>query len=430
MRYAPPYGTPDDSPYINGNPSTGTQGSIPPAEAFENPMRELVNLINLSGGFTPTAADLQQIAKAIQAGKINYSIDTGTADAMIATLLPAPPVYTVGMRIWVRKIGATNATTTPTLNVNGLGPKTIIKRNTTAVGIADLQANGLYEFVYDGVGFRIMSLLLSDVAYLANTFGGIPSNTLVHKAITPGTTLTPTWTVPPGVTRAFVRLWGGGGAGGGHQGGNGHGGSGGGGGGYAEKTVTGLIPGTVINLTIGHGGIGPTGGSNGQDGGTTIFGFGPTLRAFGGKGGLWGSTGTFFPTLTGTIGQNPDNQTSIGEGGDVVMYGGRGQQGGIAWNSQVYGIGGIGGGAPNGGSGGMTTTSGGQIGDTPGGGGGGAGGGTAGSTRGGDGGGGAMIIQWNDPPQVSGLFAALSSEQSERDAYEREANSEDQNEKE
>ena len=46
-----------NAPYINGNPTTGTMGSIPPAASIENPQREIVNFITDSG-LTPTDADL------------------------------------------------------------------------------------------------------------------------------------------------------------------------------------------------------------------------------------------------------------------------------------------------------------------------------------------------------------------------------------
>ena len=47
MQYNPPYGVSDpNAPYINGNPSTGTMGSIPPAASIEYPQREIVNFIS------------------------------------------------------------------------------------------------------------------------------------------------------------------------------------------------------------------------------------------------------------------------------------------------------------------------------------------------------------------------------------------------
>ena len=78
MKYEQPYGVSDpNAPYINGNPSTGTMGSIPPAASIENPQREVVEVINRANSrgykdFTDTLcapatdADLQQLRKAIE----------------------------------------------------------------------------------------------------------------------------------------------------------------------------------------------------------------------------------------------------------------------------------------------------------------------------------------------------------------------------
>ncbi|WP_430470087.1 hypothetical protein [Thalassospira lucentensis] len=60
-----------DRPYVNPNPANGIEGSIPPAEAIEQPMREIVHAITYFLG-TPeiplpaSGEDLQQLRKAIQ----------------------------------------------------------------------------------------------------------------------------------------------------------------------------------------------------------------------------------------------------------------------------------------------------------------------------------------------------------------------------
>ena len=78
MKYNQPFDQTDpNAPYQNGNPATGTDGSIPPAESIEFPQREIVNVISwaFSHGYVdstgalcaaPTNADLEQLRKAIQ----------------------------------------------------------------------------------------------------------------------------------------------------------------------------------------------------------------------------------------------------------------------------------------------------------------------------------------------------------------------------
>jgi hypothetical protein len=77
MKYVQPYGISDpNAPYINGNPTTGTMGSIPPAASIEHDMREIVAVIQYAADHglidfnnavcqNPSEADLQQLLKAI-----------------------------------------------------------------------------------------------------------------------------------------------------------------------------------------------------------------------------------------------------------------------------------------------------------------------------------------------------------------------------
>ncbi len=85
MKYQPPFkeqlldpinGIHNDdpeAPYINGDPRTGQNGSIPPAASFEHHQRELVHLIDFSGQ-EPDHTDLEQVRKAIR-WMINHLID-------------------------------------------------------------------------------------------------------------------------------------------------------------------------------------------------------------------------------------------------------------------------------------------------------------------------------------------------------------------
>jgi hypothetical protein len=125
MQYNQPYGVSDpNAPYINGNPSTGTQGSIPPAASIEYPQREIANLI-ADGGFTPSNGDLRQMGRSLQSGHIWYGVDTGVKNALQANLSPAPLTYYDGMFVW---IVANNTNDGPcTLQLNGL-PATVIQR--------------------------------------------------------------------------------------------------------------------------------------------------------------------------------------------------------------------------------------------------------------------------------------------------------------
>lgn len=69
MKYVPPLGAVDpEAPYVDANPDAGTEGSPVGAKVFEQPQREIVNLI-LALGLTPTEDNVTQLATALAAGK-------------------------------------------------------------------------------------------------------------------------------------------------------------------------------------------------------------------------------------------------------------------------------------------------------------------------------------------------------------------------
>lgn len=184
-----------------------------------------------------------------------------------------------------------------------------------------------------------------------------------------------TFTVPAGVSRVEVELWGGGS---GSFASTSSAASGGGsGGGYARKRITGLTPGQVVAVTVGAGGLaGTTSGGLPTAGGTSSFG--GYVSATGGS--LNGSASFSNP-------QNGAIPGGSGVGGDVNMTGSSGQ---IGYSS----VGGMGGGAPMGGM--QTSGSTGNGGVFPGGGASGAGTGATANTpyNGGAGAGGLVVVRW------------------------------------
>lgn len=202
-----------------------------------------------------------------------------------------------------------------------------------------------------------------------------------------------TFTVPAGVTRIFVKMWGAGG-GNGRQGGWSYGAAGGGGG--HTRGLISVTPGESLTVRVGVGGMTVVfgssfggGGGAGQNadlsyggqggGGTYLFrSTTPLLIAGGGGGGgssrAWdGNVGGAGGGLTGQRGESPyDGKANFGGGGGTQTAGGASvgtagslYQGGVA-NTNSYGGGG--GGGYYGGGGGAYSES-----NTMGGGGGGSG---------------------------------------------------------
>ncbi len=65
MQYTQPYGNVNpNASYVNGNPATGTPGSIIPGAAIEATQREIINCIT-QAGLAPDPANLTQLWQAI-----------------------------------------------------------------------------------------------------------------------------------------------------------------------------------------------------------------------------------------------------------------------------------------------------------------------------------------------------------------------------
>jgi hypothetical protein len=153
---------------VDGNPSTGVEGSIPSAKSFEQPQRELSNLL-AGTGLTGSDADLTQILQAVSKG-IYLGTFTGTANALTATVpgSVAIPVLLEGMTFH-GYIGASPNTAAANLTLSGFtnapGSKPIRRKDgTSALAAGDLQAGTLMSFRYDGTSFRVVGMVASDIA--------------------------------------------------------------------------------------------------------------------------------------------------------------------------------------------------------------------------------------------------------------------------
>lgn len=80
-----------------------------------------------------------------------YAVATGSANAYLATLIPALSAYAEGVSLRL-KINAAN-TGASTVNVNGLGAKSIKKSNGNAVSAGNLKAGVIYTLAFDGTSF-------------------------------------------------------------------------------------------------------------------------------------------------------------------------------------------------------------------------------------------------------------------------------------
>jgi hypothetical protein len=105
----------------------------------------------------------------------------GPADAYTLTLNAGYAAYFQGM-YFAAEINTLN-TGASTVDVNGLGVKSIVDVSGSALGAGDLQAGGIYEFRYDGTNFQIMgesaggSLIVRNMEIRADIVTATPPTT-------------------------------------------------------------------------------------------------------------------------------------------------------------------------------------------------------------------------------------------------------------
>lgn len=84
-----------------------------------------------------------------------FAIDGGSNDTYVITLSPAPSGYSTGLVIIFR--ANTANTGAASLNINGLGAKTIVKRVSTTLANGDIAALQFCMVVYNGTNFVLIN---------------------------------------------------------------------------------------------------------------------------------------------------------------------------------------------------------------------------------------------------------------------------------
>lgn len=273
MKYVQPYGISDlDAPYINGDPSQGRAGSIPPAAAFEHPMREIVHMISKCK-LTPTDLDLYQLLKSIRTNYVNWTLDTGTTNNLICVFDPVLEAYNNGLVVRI-KVAHTN--TGPSQIDCGPGFRNIVRIDGSPLAPGDMPLGGIAVLCYVDNEFQLLNPNIA--AAIEHAVGAITGTTgqagptgatqyitVQYNGIqgiqawaAPGTF---DWTVPDGVLRCWLRLWAGGGPGVEWEqdglfikGGDG---------GYVEGIFN-LVPKTLMRVTVGAGATPPVASTTGN----------------------------------------------------------------------------------------------------------------------------------------------------------------------
>jgi len=265
-------------------------------------------------------AYVEKPALDVQSGKWGYAVAGGTANALTATLVPAPSAYTPGMVISL-KVGSNNSGPA-TINFNGLGVKPVVRGDGSALQKDDLVAGQIASLMYDGAAWQIDGLKT----------GQMPPRNMTAYSV-PGTY---TFVVPDGVYKVYGICIGGGGGAGGlgiTSSGSSRPAGAGGAGGFSEGWFD-VLPEQEVVITVGAGGAGGAGvsnttpntyGQNGSTGGTSSIG--GIMSATGGQSGS--------ATVAG------GGSGGLGVGGQINGYGGMGGDGGGHRTPHVGAAGGV-----------------------------------------------------------------------------------------
>lgn len=107
------------------------------------------------GYLSGVTSGIQPQLNAIRTGSAIYAVSTGSPNAYVVTLSPAPNSYSAGM---VVNFNANFANTgTATINVNGLGAKTILKFFNMNLISNDIVVGKVVTLIYDGTNFQMQS---------------------------------------------------------------------------------------------------------------------------------------------------------------------------------------------------------------------------------------------------------------------------------
>lgn len=236
---------------------------------------------------TKINTDLDQVDALFDAGPVLKKTKGGTGTASPALVAGA-------------NIGITNSWPNQTIAFSGTLPVASGGTNATATPTAGAVAYGTgsaYAFSASGTAGQVLTSSGSS----APTWG---TPTVVSQPnCTVYTSGTNTFTVPTGITKIMVEVWGGGG-------GAAIGQFGGGGGGYSKGILT-VTPGNTITATVGAGGTGGQAyGNDGVAGGTSTF---SSLSATGGAG-----TTASFGSGNGGVGSGGSILNLRGSKGNTV----------------------------------------------------------------------------------------------------------------
>jgi len=145
-----------------GDASTNTASSVDgEAVEFSGTAGKTLKRAILTASVVKMASGVKSAATQTDVAAPGFCLDAGTTDTYACNLSPAIASYVTGTHYFF-KANTANTVAAPvaTINLNGLGPKTIVKMAgaiTTALADNDIRAGQWVECVYDGTNCQMLS---------------------------------------------------------------------------------------------------------------------------------------------------------------------------------------------------------------------------------------------------------------------------------
>lgn len=117
----------------------------------------------------------------LQSAAVSLAGSVSGTDTITANLNPAILSYTSGLFVSLI-VANTNATTTPTLALNGLSAKTIVRSGGQALAIGDLVTTKLAHMQYDGTNFVLLNPATATYPAFIPTSSTVPANGMYLSA--------------------------------------------------------------------------------------------------------------------------------------------------------------------------------------------------------------------------------------------------------
>ena len=132
-----------------------------------------------------TARSNYASAGQVQDGTLTYLTTIAGTDTITAVAPASMTAYAAGQTFRFIAAGA-NTTTGVTININGIGAKSITKNGTTALAIGDIISGSVVTINYDGTQFQVFGVAVASLLGLANTWTATNTFTASTGIITTG----------------------------------------------------------------------------------------------------------------------------------------------------------------------------------------------------------------------------------------------------